>query len=272
MAIGIFIILKAAEVVLITASAIGVSTCLMIRFKYRYAFNIKGKTIRMQRPDILADNTYERKSTIKNKLHESLISYEADLRRSAYKNTTLKTNESFFNDSDMESEYYLIIIYDKKSNTPLLSARYYFDKSVIARCLKGDYLQESKAPDPENTLNIHAFKEEELFLLDRLSGNTHCSKYRRHRNYIYLLFYSEILRHNKNCKFVLMARKEKYEKLLTKYIRLGLNIAGSTKHKGKEHWILSGDLKKSYSRLKITTLSNIQLLLKTYFKKYKTRI
>ena len=129
--------------------------------------SIKAKTIRLQKPIVLSDNTTKRISFIKNKRLENLIIQESTLRKLAYKNTTIKTDESFFDDSDMQSDYYLIIVYDKKSNTPLLSARYYFDKSVIANCLKGD--------DNEivltDILNLNNFKQGELFLIDRMSGN-----------------------------------------------------------------------------------------------------
>jgi hypothetical protein len=60
-----------------------------------------------------------------------------------------------------------------------------------------------------------------------------------------------------------MARREKYEKLLTKYIRLGLHVIGSTKHKGKEHWILLGDLSKKYSKVKMPPIAYIILLVKS---------
>ncbi len=269
MIIFILIILKTLGIILISALAIGITVCLLIYFKFKSACSITGKTIHIKNPIALSDIPTEREPVIKNEISKNLISKESYLRRSAYKNTTIKTDESFFDDSDMKSDYYLIIIYDKKSNTSLLSARYYFDKSVIKKYLKGDDYSEPRQADLNYTLNIDKYKEGEIFLIDRMSSNNYCSVYRKNRNYIHLLFYLELLKHNKNCKFMAMARKEKYEKLLTKYLRLGLRVIGSAKHKGKEHWILLGDLKKSYSQLKMTTIFNIILMSKFLLYKYK---
>lgn len=162
----------------------------------------------------------------------------------------------------MLSEYYLILVYDKKSGTPLLSARYYFSKTLILSTLQGEDASKS-----DHLLIWVNSPEGSLFLADRLSGNTSSSFYRKYRNYIFLLFYSEIINYNKNCHYILMARKEKREKLLTKYLRLGLTIAGSTLHKDKEHWILLGDVKKSYADIRTGIFSNLFLVLKTNLKK-----
>jgi len=40
-----------------------------------------------------------------------------------------------------------------------------------------------------------------------------------------------------------MARKEKKDKLLKKYLRLGFNVVGSTMHNDKEHWVIITNLK-----------------------------
>jgi hypothetical protein len=113
------------------------------------------------------------------------------------------------------------------------------------------------------SINPYLYNGNELFLSDRLSGNTASKAYRRHHDYIFLLFYKEILRKNKSCKFILMARKEPQEKLLTKYLRLGLDVVGSNIHKGKAHWILLGDLKKIKRRLKKVLLGSFYLLVKS---------
>jgi hypothetical protein len=211
--------------------------------------DIRGTTILMQPPAALAENTVRRRPAVNNDFHENLISKERVLRRLAYKNTPIKTDEAFFDDTDMQAEYYMIIVYSKKLNTALLTARYYFDKSLLSEYLKGD-------ANTATTIN----KEGELFLIDRMSANITCSVYRRHRDYIHSLFYLQILKHKNNGKFIAMARKEPKEKLLTKYQKLGLDIVGSAKHQGKEHWILLGDLKKSYSQLKLTAKLNLFLI------------
>jgi hypothetical protein len=236
---------------------------LFIYYKYKFIFGIKAKTIHLQKPIVLANNTTQRNSVINSRALQKLIEHETHLRKKAYSNTSIKTAESFFNDTDMQSDYFLIIIYNHKTNTPLLSARYYFDKAVISKCLKGD--DATTAP----ILNPYKFNDNRLFLIDRMSANHNHSTYRKHRNYIHLLFYFQLYIYNKNCKFIAMARKQKFEKLLTKYIRLGLNIVGTTKHMGKEHWVLLGDFKKNRANAKQSILVNIFLLTKVFIAKFK---
>ena len=250
------------EIILGSALVAGILIYSLLFFHHKDMFRIKGKTIRMQKPVALADNSVEREAAFG--VDENLVPLEAFLRRKAYRNTSIKTGESFFDDSDMTSEYYLIVIYDKKSNTPLLSARYYYDKTTISQCLMGDESAISENPDSNNPLNIDAFADGSIFLADRLSGNISCSIYRRNRDYIFLLLYAEILQHNQDRKFILMARSEKGEKLLSKYLRLGHHTIGSTKHKGKKHWILLGDLKRGYSPLKLPVLYRILLAAKNH--------
>ena len=102
-----------------------------------------------------------------------------------------------------------------------------------------------------------------------MSANNHNAIYRKNRTYIHLLFYLQLYIHNKNSKFIAMARKEKFEKLLTKYIRLGLNIVGTVKHQGKEHWVLLGDFKKNRTTATQSILINIFLLAKVFLAKFK---
>ncbi len=208
-------------------------------------FDITVRTIRMQPPILRADTTTKRQSQIKEEKIESLISHETFLRRAAYKNTTIKTDESFFNDSDMKSEYYLVIVYDKTSNTPLLSARHYFDKSIIAKFLKGDNDLEIELSYLGEKFNLDSNPDSKVFLADRLSGNISSSIYRKYRSYIFSLYYSEIVNNNKNCTLLLMVRKEKRNKQLSKYLSIGFTLLGSTLHKGKEHSIILRDLKNA---------------------------
>ena len=206
-------------------------------------FEITVCTIKMQSPILRTDNTIKRQSQNKEEQVESLISFEAFLRRTAYKNTTIKTGESFFDDSDMKSEYYLVVVYDKISNTPLLSARHYFDKSVVAKYLKGDNDIEVELSYLGAKFNLDSYTNGKVFLADRLSGNINSSIYRKYRHNIFSLYYSEIANNNKNCTLLLMVRKEKHDKQLSKYLNLGFNIIGSTLHKGREHSIILRDLK-----------------------------
>jgi hypothetical protein len=208
-------------------------------------FDIKIKTVQMQPPIQSAENETKRQSLIKNEIVENLISHETFLRRTAYKNTTIKTDNSFFDDTDMTSEYYLVVVYEQNSNIPLLSSRYYFNKFVITKYLKGDNNSEADLIYLGEKFNLDNYKEGNIFLADRLSGNVKSSIYRQCRNRIFMLFYSEMVNTNKNCKLLLMVRKEKHDKQLSKYLKIGFVLIGSTLHKGKEHSIILGDFKTS---------------------------
>ena len=208
-------------------------------------FEITVRTIQMQPPLLLPDNTIKRQSQIKEESVGSLISFEAFLRRAAYKNTTIKTDESFFDDSDMKSEYNLVVVYDKPSNTPLLSARHYFDKSVIAKYLKGDNGLEIEHSRLGTEFNLDGYPTGKVFLADRLSGHINSSIYRQYRNNIFKLYYSEIVNNNKNCTLLLMVRKENHDKQFSKYLNMGFTLIGSTLHKGKVHSIILRDLQNA---------------------------
>lgn len=196
----------------------------------------------MQPPSTSEGDWQIRKAVINSELHRQLVTKEAFLRRSAYKNTTIKTDESFFDDSDMKSDYYLVVVYDKKTNTPLLSSRHYFDKSSIAKFLKGDDGLDNGLSHRGEKFNIEDYPRGNIFLADRLSGNTSNSLYRQYRSRIFSLYYSEIVNNNKNCTLLLMVRKEKHEKQLSRYLKMGFILLGSVLHKGKEHSIILGDL------------------------------
>jgi hypothetical protein len=188
-------------------------------------------------------------------LHQRLVTQEMLLRQLAYKNTSITTNETFFNDADMIDNYYLIVVYDKTQHVALLTARYYYNKTLITKYITGEN------PSNSNTFSLNKYDHNDVLLIDRLSGNGANRLYRKHRSYVLLLLYIDLLRNNKHRKCIAMARKEHNEKLLTKYIRLGLNIVGSATHNGKEHWVLMGDLQKSYAQLKTATVLNTMFIL-----------
>lgn len=190
-------------------------------------------------PASATDKGQTRRAATNSEIFQQLITKEAFLRRLAYKNTTIKTDDSFFDDSDMKSEYYLVVAYDKISGTPLLSARHYFDKSLIAKFLRGDNNPEINL----STFNLDSYPDGKIFLADRLSGHISSSIYRKHRAGIFSLYYSEIVNNNKNCTLLLMVRKEKRDKQLSKYLNMGFTLIGSVLHKGKEHSIILRDLK-----------------------------
>lgn len=203
-------------------------------------YDFKVHTICMQPPKTHSEKTIERQPKIKDSEFDNLIKHEAFLRREAYKNTTIQVTDSFFDDSDMKNEYYLVVVYDKTSNTPLLSSRHYFDKSIISKFLKGE---NNNVIDPE-VFDMDKYEDGKIFLADRLSGNLSNEIYKKNRKDIFSLYYSEIVRENKDCTLLLMVRKEKEDQQLAKYLYLGFTIIGSAIHKGKEHHIIIRDLFK----------------------------
>jgi hypothetical protein len=205
--------------------------------------DITVSSIQMKPPIKLADGSFKRQSKSESEKIQTVVSLESFLRRTAYKNTTIKTNEFFFDDSDMKSEYSLVVVYDKISNTPLLSARHYFDKNIISKYLRGDNEQDVELSYLGEKFNLDLYNDGKVFLADRLSGNISSSIYRNYRSNIFSLYYSEIINNNKNCKLLLMVRKEKYDKQLSKYLKMGFVVIGSILHKGKEHTIILHDLK-----------------------------
>jgi hypothetical protein len=200
------------------------------------------KTIQLRPPSASSGN--KRSALSGDADLDIYISMESFLRRFAYRNTTILTGESFFDDSDMISTYNLIIVYERNTNTPLLTARYYFDKAVIEKYLKGDVSGDIQ-PQNKNSINFNDFKDGNIFLADRLSGNISSNLYRKNRAHIFESFYSEIQNNHKNCTIILMVRSEKHEKQLSKYLKLGFAVKGSALHRGKKHWIILAGLNKA---------------------------
>lgn len=240
--------------ILVLSAVCAAAMYLLIVTKFSYLFRIRVKTIQLLPP-----SEGKRIPVKPDDLTLKLISSESTLRRFAYKHVKITTDESFYDDTDMQSNYFLVVVYDKKTNAPLLSSRHYFHKPFIKKQLNGS----GKAN--QHSLNPDIFADGKIFLADRLSGNTANSLYRKYRDYIFFLYYSEILKRNKNCNLILMARSEPQEKLLSKYVRIGFNIMGSAEHKGRKHWIVLADLGKSYSYMRITMLSFGLLHLKHTF-------
>lgn len=168
----------------------------------------------------------------KEKDSEDYISAESFLRKQAYRNARIKVDAGFFDDSDMVSDYFLTVLKDECSGTPLLSCRYYFSLSLIEKFLRGEKV------GTEGWRFIENFKEGEVFLADRLSGNIASRIYRANRDLIFKAFYEEIRKNNFGKTLTLMVRKEKRDMQLKKYLNLGFTEAGSSIHKGWEHSII----------------------------------
>lgn len=207
------------------------------------SFDLRIQTVQML-PPVKAENSgTKRIPTVPDQLHDDLVVKESFLRRKAYKNTTINTGESFFDDSDLNSEYYLVVVYDRTTDTALLSFRYFFDKTLISKCLRGDNNEDIKPAIPGKNFNPEDYPDRNVFLADRLSGNTNSLLYRRHRSKIFALVYSEIEKKRTDCVVLLMVRKAKRDRQLSKYLNMGFVLIGSTLHKGREHSIILRDLK-----------------------------
>jgi hypothetical protein len=183
---------------------------------------IASKTIRLEVPRAPLD---------RSPLVAALLEQESVLRRTAYRTTTIETNGQFFDDSDLTQPYSLIVVYDESSRAALLTARYY----DCAKAIPGLISEE---------------KIKEYILVDRMSANTGALAYRYSRNRIHVLFYLELLRQNRNRKILAMARKEPGDKLLNKYLSIGLEVIGITVHQGMDHWILSGCVEEYFRQSK----------------------
>lgn len=219
-----------------------VNVVLLLYFKC-FSDSIRVKTIECKPPELTNQGIVQRKPVEFKIENIELLKMEADLRRLAYKEVDMNLKDCFYDDSDMTSNYFLVIIFCKKTKTPLLSARYFFDIERINRNLK---IQGKSLCEVNDKFKFDQFEEGKLFLSDRLSGNINNEIYQRKRNFLFALFYSEILRVNKSKSLILFARSEANERLLTKYIRIGFHIIGKTNHHNKVHWILLSDLSKSY--------------------------
>lgn len=185
-------------------------------------------------------NGSQRIGVIDNHVERELILKENWLRKSAYRNAVINTGESFFNDTDMRSEYYLVIVYHKKSGTPLLSARYYFQNDLVSKALSVDN-QKLVSEDLLHINDLTVLKNRKIFLADRLSGNISSKLYRRNRKFIHFLFYAELKARNKQHNYLIMARKEPGEKLRSNYTDWGLKVVNLVEHNGKPHWVLLGN-------------------------------
>lgn len=191
--------------------------------------------------------TFRRKPFENNPSSGSLLDKEAFLRRFAYRATILNINESFFDDSDMKSDYFLVVVYDPNSGAPLLSSRYYYHKPVIENYLKGDDRSLPEFSVQNRRFELDSYSDGEIFLIDRLSVNLSHSLYRLYRSQILSLFYSEVLDKNQMASVLLMVRKEGRDQQLVKYLDLGFDRIGSVTHKGRLHHVILGDLKNRSS-------------------------
>lgn len=188
------------------------------------AKRIDSVTIRMILPRI---------ASAPSERNDRLIEQEGLLRAAAYRNTTIRADNTFFDDSDMHVPYHLIVVFDQETQVALLSARYYDLQAPLNISVNG---------------NPAIFSARNTFLVDRMSANVASPVYRQFRNRAHVLFYMELLRHNRNRTILAMARREKGDKLLNKYLGMGLEVIGTTMHYRKEHWVLTGSVEHYFAQ------------------------
>lgn len=200
---------------------------------------------------------------------QHLLDQESWLRRLAYSNTSLNVDASFFDDSDIQSPYYIIVVHHKKSKTPLLSVRYYFEKSIIHRYLNG-------CSDPNSNYStsidyLETKRHGEIFLADRLSGNLKHPIYKRYRYFIFFLLYKTLYTQHMNTEFFLMAKDDFSNRLLNKYLKLGLSVYGDTIHNGVKHWILLGNFNEMFNKIKLSNWLLASLKVNFWWNKHAVR-
>lgn len=168
---------------------------------------------------------------------KELLNFERTLRKKAYATTTIATGPSFFDDSDMSGTYHLVIVYNPKLDLPLLSVRYYTNKTDIEHQL--DHLKETILHTLHGNQNL---KKDDVLFADRLSANIHHPFYRRNRLKIFAALYLQLFIKSRAKTILIMARNEKPDKLRKKYESIGLTTIGKLAHRGVDHWILGGEV------------------------------
>lgn len=173
------------------------------------------------------------KCTPENQL---FLAQEAHLRKVAFASLPVGKSDAFYSDEDLNHPFFLFGVFEQRTNTLLLSCRCYTNLGDIEKSVQSKN---------QNLVDLDKYENGQLFLADRLSANSTHPLFIAHRKRIFRRFYLGIQQVYQGADFLLMARSENPEKLLTKYVRLGLNIQGSVQHHGIKHWVLLGSIQKS---------------------------
>ncbi|MDY6900415.1 MAG: hypothetical protein SWZ49_20420 [Cyanobacteriota bacterium] len=178
---------------------------------------------------------------------------EYNLRKEAY-SKVYKYNlpESFLDDSDMNGDYSLFVVYtnicDLKKRI-LLTARTFTNQNDINKEICGDrnriYIFDvEQQKDIEKDFVLPEGDEGEIFVVDRLASGY----LREYKDELYGLLFRKIYDIHKdgNAKRVYaIARRQPQEYLMSKYVRLGMKVEGWRWHKidrELQHWVLSATL------------------------------
>lgn len=184
---------------------------------------------------------------------EYFVEGEYKLRKEAY-SKVYKYNlpESFLDDSDMNGDYSLFVVYRNISDLKkriLLTARTFTNKNDINKEICGDrnriYIFDvEQQRDIEKDFALPECDEGEIFVIDRLSSGY----LREYKDELYGLLFRTIYDIHKeaNAKRVYaIARRQPQEYLMSKYVRLGMKVEGWRWHaidRELQHWVLSTTL------------------------------
>lgn len=173
--------------------------------------------------------------------NEELLDHEGLLRRKAYLETALYFDDTLFDDSDMNGTYYLTVVYDDLTKTPLLSSRYYYNLDIIKNHLHGDMYFQHGWGFLEEKLDFEKLNKNKLFMADRLAGNYDNALYKSYHQMIFELYHKEIYTLNANSTILLLVRLHD-SKQLQKYNKLGFSSLGITPYHGIPHGVLMLDM------------------------------
>lgn len=204
---------------------------------------------------------------------QRMIEMEAQVRSTAYKNTFKeKFDTSFFDDTDMHGPYCLHVVYDKETNTPLVSARTFSCNEDLIGEIGGTdgYLMAMTAIN-QKVKKVEAATvlfpgEKKNFMVDRMSNIVTGNNYRNvPKSLFFGLIYRSVFITYKEYNYVYaLSRIEASHILLAKYIPLGLKIIGYTSYKvgrkKRKHWVLVGNIAEIRKHLEL----NCKMLLDIY--------
>lgn len=137
--------------------------------------------------------------------------------------------------------------------------RFYYSKNVIQSYLKSNDTVASELDEIGKEAGIDVLSEVDknnICFVDRLAGDKKNDVFRKYRNYIFSQIYVKLVSENKDKLFLTTARSDRYEKLLTKYLRIGFSVMGNIDHDDEKYWILLGGAQKNYLYFRKTALFN----------------
>lgn len=231
---------------------------------YRTMLGIRTKVVRMKKGRKPADENDAKWIAMEGELRYRSYStfWSREGRRS--NNEAPRLPNSITDDNDMNGDYYLCIVYCLKFEwsfrflkfEPLASARFYTTQADIIKELEGE--EGVYFVNPQDQKDIQRVPLESLVsvsdsdnccLIDRLSIPTmtgHKVNAEELQMSVSGELYCKIRETVQASTYLAIARREKTELLLRRYMPLGFTIKGMTKYKiggsgeAKEFWVLKG--------------------------------